>query len=307
MGMRVQIKNIICTTDFSDISDHAIPYGIALSKEFASKLYLCHAIDLTSIAMYGEAVVALQEQENRMTEYAQERLNALIGDKVEGWEPLITAGPTADEIVRVSFEKQADLVVSSTHGRSGLKRLILGSVTERLMRTLPCPLLVIPSPERDIVGMPPKGIQFRRILVGCDFSSDSGLALEFALSLAQEFQADLNLVHVLQPSTYEDLLKSSAETRAQEQDLRLQLNEQLNALVPEEALNWCNPKTSLLAGQPSEEIIKYAVLNNVDLIVLGIRGHGLVESILVGSTTERVARQAPCAVLSVRPVVQYEA
>lgn len=305
--MRVQIKNIICTTDFSDISDHAIPYGIALSKEFASKLYLCHAIDLTSIAMYGEAVVALQEQENRMTEYAQERLNALIGDKVEGWEPLITAGPTADEIVRVSFEKQADLVVSSTHGRSGLKRLILGSVTERLMRTLPCPLLVIPSPERDIVGMPPKGIQFRRILVGCDFSSDSGLALEFALSLAQEFQADLNLVHVLQPSTYEDLLKSSAETRAQEQDLRLQLNEQLNALVPEEALNWCNPKTSLLAGQPSEEIIKYAVLNNVDLIVLGIRGHGLVESILVGSTTERVARQAPCAVLSVRPVVQYEA
>lgn len=307
MGMRVQIKNIICTTDFSDISDHAIPYGIALSKEFASKLYLCHAIDLTSIAMYGEAVVALQEQENRMTEYAQERLNALIGDKVEGWEPLITAGPTADEIVRVSFEKQADLVVSSTHGRSGLKRLILGSVTERLMRTLPCPLLVIPSPERDIVGMPPKGIQFKRILVGCDFSSDSGLALEFALSLAQEFQADLNLVHVLQPSTYEDLLKTSAETSAQEQDLRLQLNEQLNALVPEEALNWCNPQTSLLAGQPSEEIIKYAVLNNVDLIVLGIRGHGLVESILVGSTTERVARQAPCAVLSVRPVVQYEA
>ncbi len=305
--MRVQIKNIICTTDFSDISDHAIPYGIALSKEFASKLYLCHAIDLTSIAMYGEAVVALQEQENRMTEYAQERLNALIGDKVEGWEPLITAGPTADEIVRVSFEKQADLVVSSTHGRSGLKRLILGSVTERLMRTLPCPLLVIPSPERDIVGMPPKGIQFKRILVGCDFSSDSGLALEFALSLAQEFQADLNLVHVLQPSTYEDLLKTSAETSAQEQDLRLQLNEQLNALVPEEALNWCNPQTSLLAGQPSEEIIKYAVLNNVDLIVLGIRGHGLVESILVGSTTERVARQAPCAVLSVRPVVQYEA
>ena len=85
------------------------------------------------------------------------------------------------------------------------------------------------------------------------------------------------------------------------------LNEQLNALVPEEAHNWSNPQTSLLAGQPPEEIIKYAVLNNVDLIVLGIRGHGLVESILVGSTTERVARQAPCAVLSVRPVVQYEA
>ncbi|MBW1768160.1 MAG: universal stress protein [Deltaproteobacteria bacterium] len=65
--MRVRIKSIICTTDFSDLANHAVPYGIALAKEFGAKLYLCHVIELTSTGMYGEAVVAFENQQNRMT------------------------------------------------------------------------------------------------------------------------------------------------------------------------------------------------------------------------------------------------
>ena len=72
-------------------------------------------------------------------------------------------------------------------------------------------------------------------------------------------------------------------------------------MVPEEARTWCNPVTALLAGQPHEELIKYAVVNDIDLIVLGVRGHSLVETLFVGSTTDRVLRRAPCPVLSVQP------
>ena len=125
------------------------------------------------------------------------------------------------------------------------------------------------------------------------------------MSLAQEFQAELHLAHVIAPPVYKDLLKRSitAEEEYQE-DLREKLNEEITNMVPDEARIWCTPKTTLLAGQPHEEIIKYAVVNKIDLIVLGVRGHSLMEKLFVGSTTDLVARQAPCPVLSVRPTVQ---
>jgi nucleotide-binding universal stress UspA family protein len=76
-------------------------------------------------------------------------------------------------------------------------------------------------------------------------------------------------------------------------------------MVPEEANNWCTPQLTLLAGQPYEELTKYAAVHGMDLIVLGIRGHGLVETLLIGSTTDRVLRQAPCPVLSVSPSAKF--
>jgi len=303
--MRVQIKSIICSTDFSDYSDHAVPYGIAVAKEFGAKLYLCHVIDLSSIAMYGEAILGLEEQQAQITKNAHEKIRQFMAGQDVDWEPLIQIGHAASEISRVAEERGADLVISATHGRSGLKRLILGSVTERLMRTLSCPLLVIHSPERDVKARTVEEIRFQRILIGCDFSPDSNLAFQYGISLAQEFQSELHLVHVIEPPIYRDLLKPVTYPEdALRKDLRTQMYEKLANMVPEEARNWCTPKTILLAGQPNEELTKYAVVNHMDLIVLGVRGHGLVETLFVGSTTDRVVRQAPCPVFSVRPTLK---
>ncbi|MGD2125325.1 MAG: universal stress protein [Desulfobacteraceae bacterium] len=303
--MRVHLERILCTTDFSDFSNHAVPYGIALARDFRAKLYLCHVIDLSSAAIYGEAVLALDEQQKRMTQYAQEQISALMGAHSIDSEPLITTGHPAHEISRLAQEKGVDLTIAASHGRSGLKRLILGSVTERLMRTLPCPLLIVRSPERGFITPADQEIKLRRILVGCDFSPDSSLAFQYGLSFAQEFQSDLHLVHVIQPPVYENLVKpTSARTEEFQQDLRDELHERLTSLVPEEAHSWCTPITTLLAGQPDEELTKYAVVNDIDLIVLGVRGQSLVETLLVGSTTDRVIRRAPCPVLSVLPAIQ---
>jgi nucleotide-binding universal stress UspA family protein len=76
--MRVLPKHILCATDFSDFSNHAIPYGMTLAKEFKAKLFLCHVIDLSSAAIYGEAVLALEEQQKRMTKYAEDEMTALM-------------------------------------------------------------------------------------------------------------------------------------------------------------------------------------------------------------------------------------
>jgi nucleotide-binding universal stress UspA family protein len=227
----------------------------------------------------------------------------LVGDTPIEWEPLVTMGHASTEVARLAKEKCVDLAVSSTHSRSGLKRIVLGSVTGRLLRTLPCPLLVVRDQGQDFVSGPSREIKLQRILVGCDFSPDSDLAFQFGLSLAQEFQSELHLAHIIAPSLYEDMLKrTEAPEEAYQLDLRDRLEEKLNSMVPEDARHWCTPQTFLSAGQPHEELIKYAVVHDADLIVLGVRGRGMVESILVGSTAIRVARGASCPVLVVRPV-----
>ena len=303
--MRIQLKNILCTTDFSDYSNYAIPYAIRLAKEYNSKLHVCHVVDITPVAAYDEAVVQWVHQQKAVREYAQQQLNQLIGDLPLDVEQVVVEGQTVGEITRYAEEKHIDLAIAATHGRSGLKRVLLGSVTERLIQTLPCPLMSIRSPEKETEAISDMEIRMKKILVGCDFSADSLLAFEYALSFAQEFESELHLVHVIEPPIYKHLfmkdIKPSEELR---ETIREPLDVMLNKMIPEEASHWCRHTTALLAGQPHEELTRYAVVNDMDLIVLGIRGHGLVETLLVGSTTDRVIRQAQCPVLSVRAIAR---
>lgn len=303
--MRMQFKRIICATDFSDFSNRTVNYGLALAKEFDSKIYVCHVIDLSSVAIYGEFQLDPVGLQDRIMKDAGDQLEELIGKQHKAWEPLITVGHAADEISRIVEEKNIDLVITATRGRSGLKRLILGSVTERLMRTLTCPLLVIHSPDKEFATTDDQEVKVESILVGCDFSPDSGVAFEHSLSLAQEFQSELHLTHVVETSIYQELHKTEAHVEEEiQQGIHNRLLQKLQDMVPEEARNWCKPHTSLLDGHPYEEIVNYAEAQNIDMIVLGTRGHGLVKSMLVGSTTDRVVRRAPCPVLSVSRKVQ---
>ena len=305
--MRVQFKNILCATDFSDFSNHTINYGVALAKEFEAKLFVSHVIDLSSVAIYGEFQLDPVGQQNRIMEDADAQLKELTGDQPILWEPLITVGKPADEISRAVAEKDIDLVITATRGRSGLKRIILGSVTERLMRTLTCPLLVVNSPEHKLISAADREVKIEKILVGCDFSPDSGQALSHALSLAQEFEAELHLAHVIEPPTQPSLNNEKTPvSREIQQDYRDLLIQKLREMVPAEARYWCTPQTSLLEGQPYNEIVTYAESKDMDMIVLGVRGHGLVKTLLLGSTTDRVVRKAPCPVLSVSLKVQND-
>ena len=303
--MRMQFNRIICATDFSDFSNRTVNYGIALAREFEAKLYVCHIIDLSSVAIYGEFQLDPVGLQNRIMKDAREQLEELIGQQHKEWEPLITVGHTADEIARIVEEKNIDLVITATRGRSGLKRLILGSVTERLMRTLRCPLLVVHSPDKEFIGTGDLEVKINRILIGCDFSPDSSLAFEYGLSLAQEFESELHLAHVIESTAYQELQKTDTpiETEIQ-QEIHDRLIQKLHDMVPEDARNWCKPKTSLIEGRPYEELVKYAEKHDIGMIVLGARGLGLVKSLLLGSTTDRVIRRAPCPVLSVSAKVQ---
>ena len=300
--MKININKILCATDLSELSNISISSAVALAKEFNAKLYVCHIIDLTIQAAYGDIVLAPLELQNQTTEYAFEHIGNLIGDQEIAWEPLITTGHPSDEIAKLVAEKQIDLAVLATHGRSGIKRVVLGSVTERLMRILPCPILIVRSLESDDTAIQNFTLNIRKILVGCDFSPYSRLAFQYGISLAQEFESEVHLVHVVETPAYKDLLKLSAASREESENLlHKQITEKLSSMIPKESWVWCQPRIVLLAGHPYEEIIKHSLLNQIDLIVLGIRGRNLIEAVFTGSTTDRVARQAPCPVLSVCP------
>ena len=138
-------------------------------------------------------------------------------------------------------------------------------------------------------------MKLKKILIGCDFSSDSKLAFDYGLSLAQEFQAALYLLHVIKPTRYKD-------QREKFDELRGRLERQLNDMVPEVCREWCTIKTTLLSGEPYLELMNYAKEQGIDMIVLGIRGHTLWEKLLVGSTTDRLIRNASVPVLAVRQI-----
>lgn len=295
--MRMQFRSIICATDFSEHSNQTIPYGVAIAREFDARIYVCHVIDLSAVTIYGEFQIDPVGQQGRIQQEAEAQLSKMPGLQEVEWAPLIRVGQPAAEIARLVEEKGADLVIASTRGHSGLKRLILGSVTQRLMRTLSCPLLAVHGAEEGFIGKDAGGIRLKKILVGSDFSTDSVLALRYGLSLAQEFESELHLIHVMEPPVYPEFRTPAEQT--QDMVRTDVFKEKLDGLVPEDARNWCSLKTAVLQGQPYEELVAYSVTQGMDMVVLGVRGYGLVKSLLMGSTTDRVVRRSPCPVLTV--------
>jgi nucleotide-binding universal stress UspA family protein/enoyl-CoA hydratase/carnithine racemase len=299
--MRVKVKSIMCATDFSDFSNLALNYGVAMAREFDAKLYVCHVVDVSPTALYGEAVADLSRQHQRLIQSATEKLGQMAADYAIDCEPMVVSGHAADEICRLAEEKAVELVVCSTHGRAGLKRLILGSVAERLMRILPCPLLIIRALKQDLSLN--GELSLKRILVGCDFSPDSNLAFMHGLSLAQEFQSELHLVNVMESAGNQETAEGGELPESPHyQDTYASLNQKLQDMVSDESCNWCTLKTAVLTGRSYEGLVDYANKYDIDIIVLGARGRGLVAKLFVGSTTDRVIRQAPCPVLAVRPL-----
>ena len=299
--MRIQYETIVCATDLSDTTPSTLMHGISLAREFQSRLLVGHVVDLPTPSMYGEAYLAPEEHLNRNLEYARRHIETFMADQAVKWEPRICVGHPADELNRIAREDGAQLVVAATHGRKGLKRLLLGSVTEKLMRTLSCPLLVIRGGQPDGGQRPPaETLRFKRILVGCDFSPNAELALQHALSLAQEFESELHLVHVIEMPTYTELLKPVLEHRRSSTGaIKTFIQEKIDALIPTDARLWCQATTALREGLPYAELRAYADQASIDLIVLGSRGLGMLDTMFIGSTTDRVIRNAECAVLSV--------
>jgi nucleotide-binding universal stress UspA family protein len=191
----------------------------------------------------------------------------------------------------------ADLIVMGTHGHSGLDRLVLGSVTEKVLRKARSPVLTIPPPASHARG--DIRVRFDRILCPIDFSESSTKALTYALSLAKEADANLLLLHVMEHVPDRDELRFegfdlAGYTRAREEDARNRLQD----AIPVGAGEWCRPEQLVATGKASREILRVARERDVRLIVMGVHGRNPIDLMLFGSTTHHVIRSATCPVLT---------
>jgi len=292
-GVGLTLKNILLLTDFSEASELAVPFAIAIAREYESKVYAMHVLTPIPLA-YGspESAAAAIEGLEEGAKAGMQRVDAqLVGVP---HETLLVRGESVwPSVEHVLAECEVDLLIVGTHGRTGAMKLLLGSVAEEIFRRANVPVLTIgPSTIRVIHGF----VQFHRVLFATDFSKEAQAAAPYAISMAQRHQARLLLLHVMRDPNF----KRSERTS---QDSVANVMHQLYELVPAEAELWCRPEATVRFGSPAERILEAAMELEADLIVLGVRdaaGHLGAATHLERTTAHKVVAHAPCPVLTVQ-------
>jgi nucleotide-binding universal stress UspA family protein len=154
--MKIEIKRILCPLDFSESSDHALRYAAAMAEQFHAELILLHVVEPILAALPGDPMLPNTQQADidDLVDACRERLDRAVGTvATDGLkvQPLVLNGMPFVEIIRCARDREADLIVLGTHGRSGLAHLLIGSVAERVVRKAPCPVLAVKHPEHAFV------------------------------------------------------------------------------------------------------------------------------------------------------------
>ena len=173
-----------------------------------------------------------------------------------------------------------NLIVMGTHGLRGIERLMLGSVTERVLRRARCPVLAVRKPAHHVISsvQDPEPVHLRKMLLCTDFSDHSHRASEYAVSMAKEYGAELTLLHVL------ETFPSSTDV----ENKTMEVLEQLDQTVPSDRRWGCTVNSKVRIGKPYQQIIQLALETETDLVIMGVRGRGALDTALFGSTTYRV-------------------
>jgi nucleotide-binding universal stress UspA family protein len=294
------MKRILCPVDFSEESRHAIDHAIAMARWYNASL--------TGLHVYSPMFTpdpGLSAPEDELRRLQAETLACFVGAGAigVGLNVLVDVGRPAHQILARAAALPADLVVMGTHGAGGFEHLILGSVTERVLRKAPCPVLTVPPRARSTSSLP-----FKRLVCAVDFSEWSLKALETTFSLARESDADVTLVHVIEwpwheppPPHLSELPAEQAKALAEfRQFLENRAIGRLTALTPEATPRHDAATLRVVHGTPYSEVLRAAADSHADLIVMGVHGRNAADLLLFGSTTNQLVRRATCPVLTLR-------
>jgi nucleotide-binding universal stress UspA family protein len=295
----IKIERILCPVDLSLDSDKSLRYATMLARAFSAKLFVLHCAP----ALAPKGTLARLKVCTGIKRLMERTLNLHFEAAELGafaWESIVIEGSNAAEaITQEAAGRGVDLIIMCSRRRP-LRAALLGSTAEQVCHTAPCPVLVTHTNEQESPVSSSDTLQPRRVLVAQDFSEYSELALSYALSFAQEHQAELHLLHVLSSPVLSE--PELAWIPASVEGAYHKAARALQTAVPGEAYLWCNVKTAVRWGKPYREILAYAEENGVDLILMGAHGTGFSMQALFGSNVDRVLRQSPCPVLVARPL-----
>jgi nucleotide-binding universal stress UspA family protein len=298
------IRQILCATDLSPASEAAWEEAQLLARVLGAELLLLHVIPPLPIPLEGYFPPSLYQE---LTEGAEREAHAGLGawvaklaDPSVKLRSRVTAGPVALRILEVAREEGSDLVVLGTHGRTGVERVLLGSVADRVVRASPRPVVTVrPQPA----ARPPRVGQ---ILYATDFSPTARAAWPWVVALAEPTGAGVDILHVVPPPVADRHLPPELIAR-----MAGLLEEHGQAEAERFLQQWERTAPGRLSrdrlrvrtgrGVVEEQIAQWARARDADLIVMGTHGWSGLLRWMLGSVAHRVLQTAPCPVLTVGP------
>jgi nucleotide-binding universal stress UspA family protein len=279
-------KRILCPTDFSEPATLALQYGKELSRCFEADLLVLYAEPFVPPPYFtARQMGKLTKEAERSKKMALKSLKAYVqkrlGDSVKS-ETIVMEDQPVPSILKAAKQRGVGLIVMGTYGHSGFNRFVLGSVTERILHEADCPVLTVRLKKGET---DPQATSIKRILCPVNMTEVAYLALEHAVSIAECFRADLQVLHVIERDMVE----------AEERDE----TDRLCQWIPQSIRSRCSLKEFVEKGDAAERIIAVAAAQACDMIILGAQHKLFVDTTIIGTTTTRVTRYAPCPVLTV--------
>ena len=285
----IALSNILYLTDFSPASEAALPFVRAIAASHGAEVFVLHVlVPDRYISMAPECASIIDEGQEQSAEVNMQKLEPqLAGLKHE--TAIVRGGEVWTAVQERVQKDHIDLLVLGTRGRTGIQKLLLGSVAEEIWRHVQVPVLTVGPSTRNLR---PDG-RFDCMLIATDFTSESLVALPYAVAMARESHARLILLHVIRHFKKGEIFGEQTAIEALHQ---------LNKMLPPNADLWCIPELVVKHGNPAERIVEVAGTSGADLIVLGVRqgdDFGLATH-AERRTAHHVVLHAPCPVLTIR-------
>ena len=303
----ISIRNILFLTDFSEPSEVALPFATSIARGYGARVYALHVFTPHPNVCSAPGklpIAAIETGEQVAKARIESQLAGLEHETIVDWSIDLW-----DAVQKMIKEKNIDLIVMGTHGRTGVEKFLMGSIAEEIFRRSPVPVLTIGPHVRSSVHA---GGRFHRVLFPTDFSGASLAAAPYAISLAQENEAKLVLLHVMRTPELrigngrKESARNENELREKEERrFELSVAEAIHHLY-ETVSNDADlhfPAESLVEyGDPAERILALASDRSSDLIVLGVRDAASrigAATHLARATAHKVVAHALCPVLTV--------
>jgi nucleotide-binding universal stress UspA family protein len=297
----IGFKHILCPIDFSDTSIRALTYATAFAAWYEAQLEVLHAVPAFEDSLVPEQSSRISEPASPVSRDAilTEMRRSIESVNATKLNPKVLAqeGRAHELIVHRASAQPADVIVMGTHGRSGFNRLLLGSVTEKVLRTATCPVLTVPAAAP---AMTAAAVAFKRIVCAIDHSPSALKALQYALELGRQADGCVTALYALEYMDPEEPCEHvDFDIRKRRQHFIDHARERLHAQLAQEPTTWCEIEEVVAIDRAYKAILKQATASRADLIVMGAQGTGGLELMLYGSNTQHVLRAASCPVLTV--------
>jgi nucleotide-binding universal stress UspA family protein len=285
----LDLKTVVYATDFSLCSQNAGLYAARIAAYFSAKLLVAHAFRLSQAALEVETGDRKVSQQRVDLKNLLSKEALLLGMNSMEVTPTLLEGDPKDAIPRLADRNEPSMIVLGTHGGGRLERGIIGSVAEEILRSTRWPALTV-GPK--VQSVTPKTLPFERILFATDFTPVAASAATYAVMLAEAFGARIDVLNVIHDSVIGHPEPLS--------DLRNRFYGILDGLLPQQALEFCDPITFVTMGNAFDRILEHIREQSIDLLVLGIRKTSHLGMEMRTSAAFRIIVGAECPVLTIR-------